>query len=176
MQIYRWLLFTSATFMRNFVDGFESQDAVFVNFHRRYNTSGTAILHGNGYLPPASIPDFSLPEVIDNRARNVAVAVTDETRNYPNALYHLPGRDSLRVLTHKGPHDARYPGSNGLQMPQHHRRPTFPQGKHPQQTTTQSPPSSSPLPFGQGSPSSFANRVSIEEMSCQNIGDELFFR
>lgn len=159
----------------NLADGFESQDAVFGNFRRRYNVSRVAILHDNGYLLPASIPDFSLPEVIDNRARNVAVAVTDETRNYPNALYHLPERDSLRVLTRKDPHNTRYPGSDELQMPQHHRRPTFPHGKHPQQTTTQPPPSPSPLPFGETLPS-FANRISVEEMSCQNMGGKLFFR
>lgn len=174
MQIYRWLLFVSAI-SGNLANGFESQDAVFVNFHRRYNVSKVTILHDNGYLPQASIPDFSLPEVIDNRSRDVAIAVTDETRNYPNALHHLPGRDSLRILTRKGPHDTRYSGSDGLQIPQHHRRPTFPQGKHPQQTTTQSPPSPPP-PFGETSPSSFANRFSVEEMSCQNMGGELFFR
>lgn len=171
MQIYRWLLFVSAI-SGNLANGFESQDAIFVNFHRRYNVSKVAVLRDNSYLPPTSIPDFFLPEVIDNRARNVAVAVTNETRNYPNALYHLPGRDSLRVLTRKGPHDTRYPGSDGLQIPLHHRRPTF-QGKHPQQTTTQPPPS--PPPFGE-TPPSFANRVTVETMSCQNTGGELFFR
>jgi len=170
LQIYQWLLFVSAIFSENLANGFESQDAIFVNFHRRYNVS--RMVH-NSYLPPASIPNFSLPEVIDNRARNVAV-VTDETRNYPNALYHLPGRDFLRVLTRKGSHDTRNPGSDGLQIPLHHRRPTFPQGKHPQQTTTQ--PSPSPPPFDETSPSSFANRVNVEEMSCQNTGGELFFR
>ncbi|XP_071577826.1 uncharacterized protein [Temnothorax nylanderi] len=173
-HIYRWLLFVGAISSGNLAGGFEPQDAVFVNFHRRYNVSRVAILHDNGYLPPATIPDFSLPEVIDNRARNVPVAVTDEARNYPNALYHLPGRDALRVLTRKGPHD-RYPGSDGSQIPQHHRRPTFPQGKHPQQTTTQPPPSPSP-PFSETPPLSLANHVSVEEMSCQNTGDELFFR
>ncbi|XP_028044891.1 uncharacterized protein LOC105834833 isoform X2 [Monomorium pharaonis] len=174
-KIY-WLLFISSMSLENYVDGFESQDSVFVNFRHRYNVSRVAILHDNGYLPPASIPDFSLPEVIDNRARNVAVAVTDEARNYPHALYQLPGRDSLRVLTRKGPHDRRYPGSDGSQMPQHHRRPTFPHGKHSQQTTMQPPPLPSPLPFDETPSSSFANRVSVEEMSCQNTGGELFFR
>lgn len=145
-----------------------------MNFHRRYNVSKVqAILRDNSYLPPASIPDFSVPEVIDNRARNVAVAMTDEIRNYPNALYHLPGRDSLRVLARKSPHDTRYPESDGLQIPLHHRRPTFSQGKHPQQTTTQSPPS--PSPPSETSPA-FANPVSVEEMSCQNTRGELFFR
>ncbi|KAL0099118.1 hypothetical protein PUN28_020279 [Cardiocondyla obscurior] len=157
----------------NFAGGFSPQDAALVNFHRRYNVSKTAILHDNGYLPPASIPDFSLPEVIDNRAQNVAVAVMDETRNYPNALYHPLGWDSLRVLTRNSPHDARYPGSDGLQIPQHHRRPTFPQGKHPHRTTTQPPPAP---PLFNETPLSLANRVSIEEMSCQNMEGELFFR
>lgn len=157
--------------LKNLADGLESQDAVSMNFHRRYNVSRVAILH-NGYLPPTSIPDLSLPEVIDNRARNVAVAVMDETRNYPNALYHPPGRDSLRVLTRTGPHGTRYPGSDGLQIPQYHRRPTFPQGKHPPQTTT--PPSSPP--FNETPPLSSANRISVEEMSCQNAEGELFFR
>ncbi|KYM96747.1 PREDICTED: uncharacterized protein LOC108779019 [Cyphomyrmex costatus] len=172
-QIYQWLLFVIIISSENLVNGFESQDAIFVNFHRRHNVSKVAILHDNSYLPPASIPDFSLPEVIDNRARNVAVAITDETRNYPNALYHLPERDSLRVSTRKGPYDTRYPGNDGLRIPLHHRRPTFQQGKHPQQTTTQ--PSPSPLPIGETSPS-VVNRVSVEEMSCQNTRDELFFR
>ncbi|XP_025074959.1 uncharacterized protein LOC105430644 [Pogonomyrmex barbatus] len=176
--IYQWLLFVSAISSGNLANGYESQDAVFVNFHRRYNISKVAIIHDNSYLPsppeipPVSIPDFSLPEVIDNKARNVPVAATDGTRNYPNALYHLPGRDSLRVLTRKGLQDTRYPGNDGLQIPQHHRRPTFPQDKHARQTTT--PPSLPPS--GETSPSSLANRVSVEEMSCQNTGDELFFR
>ncbi|XP_018045302.1 PREDICTED: uncharacterized protein LOC108685149 [Atta colombica] len=172
-SIYQWLFFISMISSENLVNGFESRDAIFVNFHRRHNISKVAILHDNSYLPPTSIPDFSLPEVIDNRARNVAVAVTDETRNYPNALYHLPERDSLRIPTRKDPYDTRYPGSDGLRIPLHHRRPTFQQGKHPQQTTTQTPPPSPP--FGETSPS-FVNRVSVEEMSCQNTRDELFFR
>lgn len=151
------------------MEGLEPRDAVFVNFHRKYNVSKMAILH-NGYLPPASIPDFSLPEVIDNRN----VAGTNETRNYPNALYHPPDRDSLRAFTRNGLQDTRYLGSTGLQASlQHHRRPTFLQGKHSRQTTTQSPPPSLPA---LETPTSFANRINVEEMSCQNAGDELFFR
>lgn len=132
-----------------------------------------ALLHNDGYLPPASIPDFSLPEVIDNR--NVG---TNETRNYPNGLYHPPDRDSLRALTRKGLQDMRYLGDTGLQAPQHHRRPTFPQGKHSRQTTTQSPlpPPPPSLPALGETPASLANRINVEEMSCQNTGDELFFR
>ncbi|XP_067207337.1 uncharacterized protein [Linepithema humile] len=125
------------------------------------------IFHNNGYLPPASVPDVSLPEVIDNRARNVVAAVTNKTGNYPNALYHLSQRDSLRAFTRNGLQGTRYPGNDGLQT--HHRRPVFPQGKYSPQTTTQ------PLP-DDISASSFTNRISIEEMSCQNAGDELFFR
>lgn len=153
------------------MEGLEPRDAIFVNFHRKYNVSKVAILH-NGYLPSASIPDFSLPEVIDNRN----VAGTNETRNYSNALYHPPDRDSLRAFTRNGLQDTRYLGSTGLQAPlQHHRRPTFLQGKHSRQTTTQSPPSPS-LPALGETPTSFANRINVEEMSCQNAGDELFFR
>lgn len=157
--------------MRNFAEGLESRDAVFVNFHRKYNISKVAVLH-DGYLPPASIPDFSLPEVIDNRN----VIGTNETRNYPNVLYHPPDRDSLRALTRKGLQDMRYLGGTGLQAPQHHRRPDFPQGKHSRQTTTQFPPSAPSLPALGETPASLANRINVEEMSCQNTGDELFFR
>lgn len=158
------------------VMGLESRDAVFVNFHRRYNVSKVAVLQNGGYLPPAPIfPDFSLPEVIDNR--NIA-GTMNETGNYPNTLlYHsLPGRDSSRALTREGLQDTRYLGSTGLPL-QHHRRPTFLQGKHSrQQTTTQSsPPSLHPDALGEA-PTSFANHISVEEMSCQNAGDELFFR
>lgn len=129
-----------------------------------------AILHNDGYLPPASIPDVSLPEVIDNRVRNVMVAATNKTGNYPNALYHLSQRDSLRTFTRNGLQDTRYQGNDGLQAPQHHRRPVYPQGKYSPQTTV-------PLPtLGDTSASSFANRISVEEMSCQNARDELFFR
>lgn len=141
-----------------------------MNFHRRYNVSNVEVLHNNGYLPPASVPDVSLPEVIDNRARNV-VAATNKTGNYPNALYHLSQRDSLRALTRNGLQGTRYSGNDGLQTPQHHRRPVFPQGKYTPQSTTQ------PLPaLDDISASSFANRISVEEMSCQNAGDELYFR
>lgn len=151
-----------------------SRDPVLVNFRRRYNVSKVAIFHNDGgYLPPppplAVRPDFSLPEVIDNRVRNV-VAATNETRSYPSAPY-LTEQDFLRVLTSKGLPDARYPG-NGLQAFQHHqRRPVFPQGKHSRQTTTPLPPL-----VETPSASSLANRISMEEMSCQNTGDELFFR
>ncbi|XP_011881939.1 PREDICTED: uncharacterized protein LOC105569813 [Vollenhovia emeryi] len=175
-HIYRWLLLVGAMSSGKLAGGFESPDAVLVNFHRRYNVSRVAILQDNGYLPPTPIPDFPLPEVIDNRARNVAVAVMDETGYHPGALHRLPERDSARVPARKGPHDARYPGSVGLQIPQHHRRPTFPLGKHPQRTTTQPPPPSPPPPFSETPPLSLANRVSVEEMSCQNTGNELFFR
>ncbi|XP_072760894.1 uncharacterized protein [Anoplolepis gracilipes] len=179
IKVYRWLFFVSVISSRNLLtEGLESRDAVFVNFHRRYNVSKVALLHNDGYLPPpASIPEFSLPEVIDNRN----VAETNETRNYPNALYQLPDRDSSRAFTRKGLQDMRYLGSTGLQALQHHRRPTFPQGKHSRQTTTPSllPPPSPPLslPALDGeTPTSFANHINIEEMSCQNARDELFFR
>ncbi|KAM0724494.1 hypothetical protein ACS0PU_009575 [Formica fusca] len=172
-QIYQWLFFIGAISSGNLAEGLEARDAVFVNFHRKYNISKVALLHNDGYLPPASIPDFSLPEVIDNR--NVR---TNETRNYPNGLYHPPDRDSLRALTRKGLQDMRYLGGTGLQAPQHHRRPTFPQGKHSRQTTTQSPlpPPPPSLPALGETPASLANRINVEEMSCQNTGDELFFR
>lgn len=150
-------------------EGLESRDAVFVNFHRRYNISKVALLQNDGYLPPAPIPDFSLPEVIDNRN----VVGTNEIRNYSNALYHLPDRDSLRALTRKGLQDTRYLGSTGLQAPQHHRRPTFPQGKHSRQTTPHPPPSHPAL--GETA-ASLANHINVEEMSCQNAKDQLFFR
>lgn len=154
------------------MEGLESRDAVFVNFHRRYNISKVALLHNDDYLPPAPISDFSLPEVIDNRN----VVGTNEIRNYSNALYHLPDRDSLRALTRKGLQDMRYLGNTGLQPPQHHRRPTFPQSKHSRQTTTQSPHPSPSLPALGETSASFANHINVEEMSCQNAGDELFFR
>lgn len=135
-----------------------------MNFHRKYNVSKVAILHNNGYLPPAAVPDFSLPEVIDNRARN-AVAATNETRNYPNMLYLLE-RDSWR----KGTQDVRHSGS-GLQTSQHHRRPIFSEAKHSRQTTMQPPPL-----LAEMLTSSFTDRINVEEMSCQNAVDELFFR
>ncbi|RLU23423.1 hypothetical protein DMN91_003627 [Ooceraea biroi] len=122
-----------------------------------------AMFRNNGYLPPAEVPDFSLPEVIDNRARNV---IANETGSYSNALY-IPERDSLRALTRKGSQDTRNPG----QTPQHPRRPTSPlQGKHPRR------PATLPPPLAETPTSSFVNRISVEEMSCQNSGDELFFR
>ncbi|KAL6442035.1 hypothetical protein ACFW04_002399 [Cataglyphis niger] len=170
-QIYRWFFFVSAIFLRNFAEGLESRDAVFVNFHRKYNISKVAVLH-DGYLPPASIPDVFLPEVIDNRN----VIGTNETRNYPNVLYHPSDRDSLRALTRKGLQDMRYLGGTGLQASQHHRRPAFSQGKHSRQTTTQFPPPAPSLPALGETPASLANRINVEEMSCQNTGDELFFR
>ncbi|XP_025162847.1 uncharacterized protein LOC105183888, partial [Harpegnathos saltator] len=178
LQIYRCLLLLGAVSSGNVAgDRLEShRDTVVVNFHRRYNVSKVAILRNEAYLPPASVPDPALPEVIDNRARNV-VAATNETRNYPSVLY-LPERDFLRALTRKGSQDVRYP-----QYP-HHRRPGPPQGKHSRQTTTRSPllpppPPSAPTPpvVAAGAPlSTPANRISIEEMSCQDAGDELFFR
>lgn len=145
----------------------ESRDAVFVNFHRRYNVS-KMVFRDNGYLPPAEVPDFSLPEVIDNRVRNV---IANEARNYSNAPYH-PERDSLRALTRKGSEDTRNSGSDGLQAPQHPRRPI----SSPQATTRPRRPAMPPLPSLETPTSSFVNRISIEEMSCQNSGDELFFR
>ncbi|XP_014477283.1 PREDICTED: uncharacterized protein LOC106745835 [Dinoponera quadriceps] len=171
--IYRCLLVLGALFSGKVA---ESRDSTFlVNFHRRYNVSKVAILRNNGYLPPASVPaNFSPPEVIDNRARNV-IATTNETRNYPNALLLLPDQDSLRALARKSStQDERYPGSGP-----HPRRPGSPQGKHPRLTTMRSPPflPPSPLPPVVETPmSSSANRISIEEMSCQNAGDDLFFR
>ncbi|KAH0947341.1 hypothetical protein HN011_005044 [Eciton burchellii] len=133
----------------------------------RYNVSKTAIFRNDAYLPPAEVPDFSLPEVIDNRARN---AIANESRGYPNLPY-FPERDSSRALTRKGSQDTRNPGRDRLQTSQRPRRPvSSPQDKHPRRTTTPPPPpAETPM-------SSLANRISIEEMSCQNSRDELFFR
>lgn len=174
MQVYCWLLFVGAVSSGNLADRLESRDhTVFVNFHRRYNVSKVAILHNDvGYLPPSVVlsPDLSLPEVIDNRVRNGVVTETNNPRNYPKALY-LPERDFLRAFTRKGSPDPRYPGNDLQVFQHHHRRPTFPQSKHSRQTTTQLPPL-----VETSTMSSFANRISVEEMSCQNAGNELFFR
>jgi len=157
LQIYRWLLLIGVT-SGNPSDGLESRDAVFVNFHHRYNVSKT-IFRKDGYLP--SIPDFSLPEVIDNRARN---AIANESKDYPS-MPHLPEGDSPRTLARRNPERDR------LQTSQRPRRPvSSPQGKHPRRTTTPPPP------LLAETPTSLANRISIEEMSCQNSRDELFFR
>lgn len=166
MQIYRWLFFVFTIFPGSFLaNRLESQDAVFVNFHRRYNVSKVAILHNGGYLPPVSTPDFFLPEVIDNRARNVAIT-TDEIRPYSDVLFHPLERDSLRVFTRKDPQDTRYSGSGGWQLAP--RRPVFLYGK---QKFTLHPSLSNEI-----SAPSFVSDISIEEMSCQNAGNELFFR
>jgi len=169
LQIYRWLLLLlGVTSPGNPTDRLESRDAVLVNFHHRYNVSKTAIFRNGAYLPPAEVPDFSLPEVIDNRARN---AIANESRGYPNLPYYLPEGDSSRALTRKGSQDTRNPGRDRLQTSQRPRRPvSSPQDKHPRRTTTPPPPpAETPM-------SSLANRISIEEMSCQNSRDELFFR
>ncbi|XP_066594841.1 uncharacterized protein [Prorops nasuta] len=161
LQIVQCLLFHPGAALFGIRNQLVSPDPVFINFPRRHNY--TRIV--TRYLPATELPESSLPEVIDNRARNTVFL-----RTINNVANLAPSGEanllSLPVIDTglQPPSLSNAAGDNRFYL-QPSARPA--NSFIANQATSSSLTKDSQMSFG---------NIYINEMSCLSTADDLYFR